>query len=269
MSVSLVLQHHVNSGYTPAGSDVYFRIADDVIVGDHVLIAKNSLVIGKMAQATERGMVGRAGSMLVSIDSVPGVDGTRVLVDADLSKQGRSRGAATVGWTIFWGLPGLITKGVNPYLEKGEIMQAVVTTATAIDPAIAPAAQTQRELGVEYGVTQHRWHGDRANGKKVIDIERKKDLKNIAFTIALPADIADPVKALESLRLYSVDGTIVPEEIGPFSVEKGAAVFDAWSIARYCGNGHTILLFTGTDADGRVFHATRNLLVEIKKKQKT
>jgi len=266
-AVPLVLQHHVNSGYTAAGSPVYFRVADDVLVGDAALIARNSLVVGQMAQASERGMVGRAGTMLVSVDNVPGVDGTRVRVDADLSKQGRSRGAATVGWTIFWGLPGLITKGVNPYMEKGDVLSATVTSAVNIDPASAQATEAQPELGAEYLVIQHRWAEDRVNGPKVLDIEREADLKDISLTFALPPDVADPVKMLDSLRLYAVDGVRVPEEIKPSSVAEGAAVFDAWSIARYCSNGQTNLQFTGTDANGRAFHSNRELLVEIKKKK--
>lgn len=266
-NVLLVLQHHLNSGYTPAGTPVYFRVADDVLVGDQVLIAKNSLVVGQMAQASERGMVGRSGTMLVSVDSVPGVDGTRVSVDADLSKQGRSRGAATVGWTIFWGIPGLITKGVNPYMEKGDVLSATVTSATPIDPAKVQNDQSPQELGTEYAVTQHRWARDDASDSMVLDIERDTDLKDVAFTFALPADVTDPAPMLDSLRLYAVDGVRVPEEIRPSSVQEGAAIFDAWSIARYCNNGNTSLQFTGTDANGRSFHANRDVLVEIRKKK--
>ena len=269
MNVSLILQHHLNSGYTTAGSKVYFRVAHDIIVGDHVLVAKDSIVIGKMAQATERGMVGKAGSMLVSVDSVTGVDGTRVPVNADLAKQGRSRGAATVGWSLLWGLPGLITKGVNPYMEKGDVLQAVTASATTIDPAAAQAEPTPLEIGPEYAVTEHRWAGERANADKVIDIERKKKMETVAFKVALPPGVADPSKMLESLRLYRVDGMTVPEEVKPISVQDGAALFEAWSIGRYCGNGVTNLLFVGTDADGRPFHASRDLKVEIKKKQKS
>jgi hypothetical protein len=268
MNVSLILQHHVNSGYTPAGSKVYFRVAHDVIVGDQVLVAKDSLVTGQMAQATERGMVGRAGTMLVSVDNVTAVDGTRVPVDADLSKQGRSRSGATVGWTIFWGLPGLVTKGVNPYMLRGDVVQAIVTSATAIDPAAPIAAPAPVELGPEYPVKEHRWAGQHANGVKEIDIERKKNLETIAFKLALPPGMPELDKVLWSLRVAQVDGVSVPEDIKTFSVVDGAAFFDAWSIARYCNDGTTSLLLVGTDADGRPFHARRDLTVEIRKKEK-
>ncbi len=269
MSLPLVLQHHVNSAYTPAGSPVFFRVARDLVVNDQVLVAEGALVTGKMAQAAERGRVGRSGMMLVSVDSVTGVDGTRVPVDADWSRQGRSRGAATVGWTVVWGLAGLITKGVNPYMEKGDTLDAVVSSATPIDPAAAVPKAGPVDLGPEYAVTEHQWAGDRANGEKLIDIERSKDLKSIAFKIALPPETADGTRTLESLRLYEVDGVIVPDQVKPILVEDGAAQFDGWSIARYCANGKTSLLFVGSDADGRAFHASRSLKIEIKKKKKS
>ena len=268
MSVPLVLQHHVNSAYTPAGSRVFFRVEHDVVVNDQVLIAEGTLVTGKMAEAAERGMVGKAGSMLVSVDNVTGVDGTRIAVDADLSRRGRSRGAATVGWTLFWGLPGLITKGVNPYMERGDALDAVVSSATPIDPAAAIPKLAAVELGPEFEVTNHRWAGEKVNGEKQIDIERHKDLKSVEFKIALPSATVDSTKTLESLRLYEVDGVVVPEEIRPITVKNGAAQFDGWSIGRYCANGVTNLLFVGTDADGQAFHAGRSLKVKIKKKQK-
>ena len=267
MNVSLVLQHHVNSGYTPAGSNVYFRVAHDVIAGDRVLVARDSLVTGKMAQATERGMVGKAGTMLVSVDSVMGVDGTRVPVDADVSKQGRSRGWATAGWIAFWGLPGLITKGVNPYMQKGDVLQAVVSVATAIDPAAARPEPAPLELGEEFPVIEHQWARQHPNGVKEIDIERKDKLESVGFRVRLPQGAADPARILGSMRLYSVDGVAVPEEVKPVSVKDGMALFEAWSIARYCGDGTTSLLFVGTDGDGRPFHASRDLEVEIKKKK--
>ena len=266
MNVPLILQHHVTAGYTPAGSPVFFRVGHDVIVGDRVLIAKDSLVTGKMAQATERGMVGRAGTMLVSVESVTAIDGTRVAVDADLAKQGRSRGAATAGWILFWGLPGLITKGVNPYMQKGDELHAVTTVATPIDPDDPAAAPAPAELGFEMQFAEHRWGDERPNAEKKIDIERKQVLEYVAFKLALAPEAWDTTTVLESLRLYRVDGLPVAEEVRPVSVVDGSALFEAWDIARYCGQGTTSLTFVGTGADGKPFHASRDLKVAIKKK---
>lgn len=267
MAIPLTLQHHVNSGYTAAGSNVYFRVADDVIVGEQVLVQKGTLVAGKMEQATNRGMVGKPGMMALEVASVPAVDATPVPVDADVSKQGRSRGAATLGWTIFWGLPGLATRGVNPYMMKGESLLATVSADTPIEPDVDVAAPVPSDIGPAYEITEHRWKGDLANGKKLIDIERTGNLKTVSFKLKMPAGVTDPAGALGSLRLMQVDGVAVPDEVRVLSVSQDSALFDAWSIARYCNDGTTSLLFMGTGPDGKPFHAIRELNVEIKRKK--
>jgi hypothetical protein len=266
MSVPLELQHHISASYTPTGSPVYFRVAHDVTIDGQTLIAKGTLVKGRMERATERGMVGRSGSMTLEVDSVPAVDGTIVRVDAGLDKQGRSRGAATVGWTIFWGLPGLVTRGVNPYMEKGAELIAAVTGEADIDPANAIPKMPKPELGSPAEVTKHVWDNERANTVKKFDIERKTTFKTVAFTIVLPDGYADHDASMATLKLLEVEGVPVPEETRATSVEKGAAVFNGWAIARYCRDGANLLTFGGSDPDGRRFHATYLMRFKVKKK---
>lgn len=265
-TVPLVLQHHVNSSYSPVGSIAYFRVSNDILIDDQVLISKGTLVAGAVRQSTERGMVGKAGMLTVEVDELPGVDGTKVPVDAYFSKQGRSRSAATVGWTVFWGLPGLITKGVNPHMIRGDELQAVVTSATSIDPTVALPPSGALELGPEYTVIEHHWKNGRANGEKRIDIERSNIMGNVSFKIGPPAGHRDIPVVLSSLRLFQVDGIPVPEEMPALSVSKDSAEFNAWSIARFCSHGVTNFKLVGTTADGQPFHATHEMKVEIKKK---
>ncbi len=266
MSVPLELQHHINSGFTPTGSPIYFRVAKDVMIEGQTLIAKDTLVKGRMEQAAERRMVGKSGSMALGVDSVQAIDGTSVPVEADLEKQGRSRSGATVAWTLFWGLPGLVTRGVNPYLEKGSKLLATVKSDQSIDPANAIPAAQKPELGPPAQVTKHVWDNNRANTVKKFDIERKTTMKTVAFTIVLPEGYTNHDASLASLQLLEVEGVPVPEETRATSVEKGAAVFDGWAIARYCRDGANALTFGGADPDGRRFHATYVMRFKIKKK---
>lgn len=266
MSVQLELQHHVSSSYTPAGSPIYFRVAKDVVLDGHTLIARDTLVTGRMQQAKERGMIGKSGAMLLEVDTVPAVDGTSVAVEAEVDKQGRSRAGAAAGWTLFWGLPGLLTHGVNPYMEKGSQLVATVRVDQFIDPANAIPVPQGPELGLAAEVTQHQWEGGHRNSIKKFDIERKTNLKTVAFTLALPAGIEDPRASLASLQLLEVERVPVAEETRAISVGKGAAIFDGWAIARYCHDGPNTLLFGGADPAGRRFHASYVLRFEVKKK---
>ena len=266
MSVDLELQQHVNSAYTPTGSPIYFRVARDVVIGGQTLIGKGTLVTGRMQQAQNRGMVGRSGSMSLTVRSVKAVDGTDVPIEADLSKQGRSRTGATVAWTLFWGIPGLVTHGVNPYLEKGAEITATVLAEVAVDPANAIAPPPAPTAGLTAQVTGHKQAGGRRNADLKFDIERKTNLKTVAFDVSLPAEISDADKTLANIELLEVDGVAVPEQVKAMSASKGSAEFDGWSIVRFCHDGVNTLTFGGVDGTGRRYQGTYQLRVVVKKK---
>lgn len=266
MSVDLVLQQHINSAYTPTGSPVYFRVARDVMVNGQTLIAKGTLVTGRMQQAQDRGMVGRSGSMSLTVRSAKAVDGTEVPIEADLSKQGRSRAGATVAWTLFWGIPGLVTHGVNPYLEKGSEIVATVLTEVAVDPGNALSPPAAVAAGLTVGITGHQLAGGRRNGDMKFDIERKTNLKTIAFDVDLPGEIADPEKTLAGMELLEVDGVPVPEQVKAMSATRKSAVFDGWAIARFCTDGVNTLTLGGVDGKGQRYQGTHQLRVVVKKK---
>lgn len=184
-------------------------------------------------------------------------------ISADVSKQGRSRTGATVAWTLFWGIPGLITQGVNPYMEKGTAVAATVTAEAMIDPAKAlaaeaatgPAELTATIPTIHYGTTA------KADDIK-FDIERDKDLKNVSFDVKLP----DGAQGIASMNLVAVDGVPVPIETKPVSVAATAVVFDGWTLIRYCHDGATDLRFRGALVDGRKFDASYQLHVKVVKK---
>lgn len=267
MSVALELQHHVNSAYTPTGSPIYFRVARDVVIGGQTLIAKGTLVTGKMEQAQDRGMVGRSGSMTLAVRTVKAVDGTDVPIEADLSKQGRSRAGATVAWTLFWGIPGLVTHGVNPYMEKGTEISAAVLSEVAVDPALAAPPPPAAPAAVSAAtISWYKPENRKRDTEIKFDLERKTGLGSIEFGISLPGGAADPDKVLGGMELVDVDGVPVPERVAAMSAKKGVAVFDGWSIVRFCRDGVNTLGFEGSDAAGQRYRASYQLRVKVKKK---
>jgi hypothetical protein len=270
MRVVLELQHHVTSGYIPTGSPIYFRVAQDVQISGVTLIRQGTLVVGKMEQASGRGMVGHSGSMALGVRTVTAVDGTKVPVEADLTKQGRSRTGATVAWTLFWGIPGLITRGVNPYLERGTTIEADVTNEIAIDPALTPPpapAQAQQSgvTPLALSILNYKFAGG-STDKLKFDIERNKDLKTVTLQIAVPSDITDPAASLESLQLVAVDGVAVPEVVQAKSATAKSATFDGWTIVRFCRDGVTELKFRALSPAGQVAEGTFQMHIKVTKK---
>ncbi|MGH8313649.1 MAG: hypothetical protein ACRETU_00675 [Steroidobacterales bacterium] len=269
MRVVLELQHHVTSGYVPTGSPIYFRVAKDVQIGGVTLIRQGTLVTGKMELASSRGMVGHSGSMSLGVRTVKAVDGTEVPVEADLSKQGRSRTGATVAWTLFWGIPGLVTKGVNPYLERGTNVEADVTTETAIDPALEPppaaAAEQSQSTVLPFTVKNFKFLNGTTDKLK-FDIERSKDLKTVTFQTTLPAEVTDPLAILSTQGLVAVDGVPVPYEIRAKSATPKSMTFDGWTITQFCRDGVTELKFRGQAPCGQILESVYQMHVKVAKK---
>ncbi len=264
MSVPIVLQQHVTSGYVAAGAPVYFTVESDVSIGGQVVIRKGTPVLGKMDASQGRGRVGKSGSMAISVRTVEAVDGTVVPIDADFSKQGRSRSGATVAWVLFWGIPGLLTRGVNPYVERGVTWDANLLSDINVDPANARPVPPVPSAANQISITGHEFAGGRAGKPLEFNIEKDKDLKTVKFTVdpaSLPAG-AD----LRSLKLVAVEGEALVEPVAATGADASSISFDTWSVVRFCNDGVTQLTFVGAGADGASFGATYALPVKIKKK---
>lgn len=268
MSIELELQQHVNSAYVPTGAPIYFRVAKDIRIQDQVLVRAGTLVTGKMQLAAKRGRVGKSGSMSLGVDFVDAVDGTHVPIDADLAKQGRSRTGATVAWTLFWGIPGLITQGVNPYLEKGTVVSGQVVADTRVDVSRALPAPPALPPPVEPAtlhVVKHKFASSSAAVLK-FDIERNADLKTVSFEMQA-ADVAAG-RALDGLALVAVDGVALPEPLVPASIEGTKVTFDGWSVVRYLHDGESRLRFRAPPPtpDAAPLDGTYAVTIKVEKK---
>jgi hypothetical protein len=268
--IVLRLEHHVTSAYVQPASQVYFRVDQDVAVDGRTLIAAGTLVTGEIYAATNRGMVGKPGTMALGVRLVTAVDGTQVPVEADLARQGRSRAWATVGWTVFWGLPGLITHGVNPYLEKGALLEARVLTDVSVDPDHVPTpasdawkttAPTSQPLPLVIERHQFLPH---ASEPYRFNIERGASLGKVRFQIGTTS--ATGTAWLDRVDLVAVNGDPVPAPTRAVTAEAGSFTFDLWAILQFCVDGTNRLTFVAHAADGHDYAGGDDLEVRIRKK---
>lgn len=276
LGVDLVLQHHVTAGYSAPDSAVFFRIADDVRIADRLVFRRGTLARGRVTVAENRGMVGRSGRLSMEVRTLPAVDGTVVPVDVDWQQKGRSRAGATVGWTIFWGPAGLITKGVNPYLLRGAVVHANVITEAVVDPAesaatpapesVTPTTSPAPEAVAIAHFATHQFQGSR-DKVRTIDIERNDDLETVTFKLAPDSLAYAPAEIIGTLRLTAVDGAPVPEPVPAARTGKDGVTFGSWSIVQFCNDGVTNLHFEGRRTDGGVFAIDYPLQVKIKRKR--
>lgn len=91
--VPLILVDPISSAYSHIGEPVRFTVAKDVTVNGHVVISAGTLALGTVTQAQPKRWAGRAGKLSVSIQSVTGVDGSKIM----LSGSETGKGASHVG----------------------------------------------------------------------------------------------------------------------------------------------------------------------------
>lgn len=262
--VELVLQQHITSFYTPADTPVFFRVAKDVVVDGHVLIRGGTLVSGRMSQAADRRAAGISGSMTFGVRFVPTVDGENARIIANTTREGRDRGGALAGWTAFWGLPGLVTRGVNPYMLRGTTMYAQVLTERRVridGEASPPNVDDASPPATEAAISRVTFADSKAKVFRY-DIERSRPLTSVTLSVALPAQ-----ETLASLALVRVDGLPIPAAVGARDVHGNDATFGAWSLLQFCRDGTTELGFEGTTSNGTRIRTVHAFEIRIDRKK--
>ena len=120
--IRVMFTEEVSSEKNHPGDAVPCEIADDVKVGDVVVIAKGTPATGQVSQAEKRGGWGKSGTLAFSIDYVKAIDGNNVRLRGSSAQGGKqfSAGAAVMG------LSGGFKKGKAIVMQKGSTMNVYV-----------------------------------------------------------------------------------------------------------------------------------------------
>ena len=120
--VHVVFTQELSSEKNHPEDPVPCEIAEDVKVGDAIVIAKGTPAVGKVSQAEKRGGWGKSGTLVFSIDYVKAVDGSNVRLRGGSAQGGKqfSAGAAVMG------LSGGFKKGKAIVVNKGSAMDVYV-----------------------------------------------------------------------------------------------------------------------------------------------
>lgn len=256
----LELAHHLTSGRTPTGDPIYFRVTDDVVAKGQTLIRKGTVVEGRMQAIGDRGMNATSGSMNFGVRHVPAVDGQNVRVLATVSREGRDRDGALLGWVFMWGVFGLMTKGVDAYAMRGATLEAEVLTDKLVSPTAAPPmAMPEIPAAAPIQVDAFRIGNQKAK-QAVVSLERVSKLGNLSFD--LPG-----LTNIDSAQLVSVNDAALPETIGAVATVKSSLEFDTWDIVKYCDDGSNTLRFRIRQSGGSWLEANLILPVKLERKK--
>jgi hypothetical protein len=96
------------------------------------VIAKGTLLKGVVSDAKKAGMMGKAGSLNVRVESTTTVDGQKIKVRASKGKEGDGKTGTTVALVVLFGPLGFLKHGKNAEIKKGTLIKAYTDEAKTV-----------------------------------------------------------------------------------------------------------------------------------------
>jgi len=108
------------SSKTAAENDpVTFKVAEDVKINNHVVIAKDTLVKGLVANVEQRGHLGKGGKLGLRVESTTTVDGQKVKLRAAKGKGDTDQVGSTIALSLLISPLFLLRRGKHAVIKPG------------------------------------------------------------------------------------------------------------------------------------------------------
>jgi hypothetical protein len=114
-----VLEEELSSGSATEGDPINFKLKDDLVVNGKVVIARDTLIKGTIANAQKAGRMGKGGKLGIRVESTTAVDGQKVRLRASKGGEGGDKVGTVIALSVFFGLFGLLKRGKNAKIKKG------------------------------------------------------------------------------------------------------------------------------------------------------
>lgn len=149
--IKLKLLAPVSSKKNKAKETVYFKVAEDVVVNDVVVIPQSTEVQGTILKATSNGWFGRSGKLEINIPSINTFNNVAVPLNGYVKGYGVDArdNAMAVGGVVPFG--GMFVHGENIYYEQGQLFMVSVKRDT--DLLMTPAELKAAGQAVVTGAT--------------------------------------------------------------------------------------------------------------------
>lgn len=133
--VPLQFDEDISSKTAAEGDEVEFVLAEDVKVGDVVVIKAGAKAEGEVTNAQKAGMMGKAGQLNVRLNYLK-VGGVKVRIRGTKGKEGESGTTGAIVLTVLFGPIGLIKHGKDIDIKRGTALKAYVSDDIKLPPAI-------------------------------------------------------------------------------------------------------------------------------------
>jgi hypothetical protein len=132
--VPLVFAEDLNSKTAVDDDPVNMTLAEDIKVGDVVVVRKGAVALGTVTNAHKSGMLGKPGELSIRLEYLK-TDERRIHLRGSKGKEGEGKVGATVALTVLFGPIGLIKHGKNVEIKEGTPLTAFVDEDYPVQPA--------------------------------------------------------------------------------------------------------------------------------------
>ncbi len=116
---AVVTTEEISSKTATEGDPLSFKVAEDLKVNGHVVIAEGTLVKGVVASAKKAGMMGRGGNLGIRVESTTTVDNQKIKLRSSKGKEGDDKTGTTVALVVLFGPLGFLKHGKNAKIKTG------------------------------------------------------------------------------------------------------------------------------------------------------
>jgi hypothetical protein len=132
--VNLQFAQDLSSKTSSEGDPIAFTLADDIKVGDVVVVKAGAKAFGEVTQSEKAGMMGKAGQLNMRLDYLK-VGDSKVKLRGTKGKEGQNKTTSTVVLTVLFGPIGLIKHGKNVEIKTGQALKVYVADDIPLPPA--------------------------------------------------------------------------------------------------------------------------------------
>ena len=116
---TVVTVDEISSKTAVEGDPLTFKVAEDVKIDGQIVIAKDSIVKGTVAESNKAGRMGRGGSLGIRVESTMTVDSQKLKLRSTKGKEGDDKTGTTVALVVLFGPLGFLKKGKNAVIKPG------------------------------------------------------------------------------------------------------------------------------------------------------
>lgn len=116
---TVVTVDEITSKTAVEGDPLTFKVAEDVKIDGQIVIAKDTIVKGTVAEAKKSGRMGRGGSLGIRVESTMTIDNQKLKLRSTKGKEGDDKTGTTVALVVLFGPLGFLKKGKNAVIKPG------------------------------------------------------------------------------------------------------------------------------------------------------